>query len=148
MTSNTNRDSSEEEPALAASEDDPVRESDFESMEFDIRVTSSTSGVVFPESANVKLIQFLDDGLLIQMPTKSCAAGHRLLVDVQGKNSKGELIQLEGTAQVKAIQNLSENADQVTTKMIQFNEEKWKSLIEILSERQKEVTNFLSSAKD
>ena len=96
----------------------------------------------------VDLTELHADGVVIDVPLKSCAKGHQIMLElrVRAGEDPGE-VQLNCTGQVRELRNIAFDRDQVTVEFIQVDERKWVLLKSLFSSRQTAIDDFLRAAR-
>jgi len=97
-------------------------------------------------SAYVKFLEFIDKGMIIEVPHPSCGKGHTLCLDIQVCGIKNE-IHFEVTARVMEIENLDEGRDRIKVTLLTYDELFWNAFKSVFQNRQQEVTEFFFAAK-
>ena len=110
---------------------------------FGIGASNKTGG---NEVYTVSIIEFLENGLILDVPSKSCITKHSILIEIYNKNKNPE-INFKATAKVTSIEQLSPENDQVEIVFVQKNESEWEALQSVFNKRQEEIREFLNSVK-
>ncbi|HUP56587.1 MAG TPA: hypothetical protein VM598_03985 [Bdellovibrionota bacterium] len=116
-----------------------IRASDFRSIELKIRFTNSTSRTL--TESGVRLIEFTERGLALEVPKASCAQGHNLAIEITRVDvPDSEPMQLTG----KVESFVEQRAD---VGLVQYDEKKWEDLQALFNRRQEEILAFISSTR-
>ena len=111
---------------------------------------NSTTRTEVPKGSGVEIVEFLERGMVLQLPARSCARGHMLVVTVSLKDPKKKAEEdwvFETTAKVEEHRSLEDAVDQVTLALVQYHEKEWFQLQELFSSRQNEIELFLHAAR-
>lgn len=95
---------------------------------------------------NIRIVEFLENGLVLEMPQKACAKGHSLVIHVRVDRIKG-VLKFDTTSKVVEIEKQPSGEELVTTQFVQFKEEEWKMFQELYSGRQNEIFEFFQAVK-
>jgi hypothetical protein len=128
-------------------EDEMPGVSDYQSIEFLIRIKNNTAGAVVPEEPPCRLVQFLEKGMVLEVPARSCSEGHNLSLEIKVKGLADPNFKFSGTAKIDELQSYLGDAEQITLTLVQFNEKEWKTLTGSMGQRQDDIMNFFNAAK-
>lgn len=118
------------------------------SFNFQIRIQNTTTRAEVPEKPPCKLVQFLEKGLVLEVPIKACSKGHNLIIDVHAKDFGGRPnFKFSATGKVEEHQSFLSDTEQITVTFLQFNEADWKVLTGSVASRQEDIMNFFLAAK-
>jgi hypothetical protein len=124
-----------------------VSEVHYESIRFGMGIVNTTAGTTIKEEDAAQVIQILDMGFELELPKNSCASGHHLMIELYVQQPGGTTLLFGATTKVVAIENIFENRDRVEVKLVQFSEESWNKLRQMLERRQEEIYTFMRSAR-
>jgi len=124
---------------------------DFSSIHLKVSFTNTaTHTEVKPDidlsGKGMKLIEFRDQGLVLEGPGGICAEGHNVMIHIHTDGAKPE-IQFGSTAKVEQVEKLPDKRLQLTVRLIQFDEGTWKALQGVYSNRQDEIMDFFNAVK-
>ena len=105
---------------------------------------STQAGGSKNENLEISILEFLENGLILDIPSKTCMAKHSVMVEVYNKNPP---LHFKATAKVKTVESLSPENDQVEIVFVQKNEKEWEELQNVFNNRQQEIREFLNSVK-
>ena len=125
----------------------PNLSTDLTPVEIHVKLQNTTAGTCINATEKIQVIQILESGLILQIPEKSCAAGHKLLLTLVGQDTQRRFVEMEATAQVNNRNNIAPRIDEIALKFLQFDEAKWKSLVESIERRQKEILQFFEASR-
>lgn len=123
---------------------DPV---DFQSIDFELSIQNVTARTHFPKERVIKAIEFHEDGLVLDVPAKTCAKGHQLAISITVTGARYKIPPLLATGHVVELVALSKDSCSAKIKLDQFERSIWEDLLELYKNRQNEIDDFLSSAK-
>jgi hypothetical protein len=96
----------------------------------------------------MKLVEVYDRGMTLEIPEKSCAKNHNLMLDMKIILPKGKKeIHFPATVSVIDIESTGEGTDTVVVKLLQYEEKEWQEFLNGYSSRQDEINEFLKAAK-
>lgn len=98
------------------------------------------------ENLIIVISEFLEDGLLMEIPSKMCAKNHSITIEVSTENTEPKIYFSENL-KVKSVEKISQDSDLIEASFVQKNEREWKNLHGIYSKRQEEIRNFINSVK-
>lgn len=97
-------------------------------------------------SADVKFLEFLDKGMILEVPHPSCEQGHFLSLEIKVSGIKNSL-HFFVTAKVTDMEHLEENRDRIHVSLLSYDDSFWKAFISIFQKRQQELSDFFFAAK-
>lgn len=100
----------------------------------------------YDENLAIYLLEFLEAGLILEVPKKSCAQGHNVLLNLRTDGFPVDL-EFEVTAKVEQMDVLDNGKNKITLKFTQFNDKDWKAFQNLFNTRQKEIETFFESMK-
>jgi len=115
------------------------------SLQLQVMVQNTTTNAPIPEEPAPRVMEFLDRGLVLELPSRSCAKGHSLVVEIRCQ-SAGATVNFNCTAKVESVER-NAVCDQVTAQLMQFVEKEWAELQRTFSERQEQILKFFQDAK-
>ena len=98
------------------------------------------------EKLEVRIAEFLDDGLILEIPAKTCAENHNIEIQVTTENATPE-VSFKATLRVLSIQKASASVDLAEATFLQKDEEEWTKFLEVFNQRQNEIRNFFNSVR-
>jgi len=120
---------------------------DLQSQTIEVRATNSTSGVVIPAD-RISLIEVADKEITIDIPSKSCSAGHRIAIALAIKNSGNEMIfQTQMTGVVGEIVDETPERQLIQVRFQQFSTEEWEAFLNQLSAKQRNLNQILLNTR-
>src|SRR4051812_27859637 len=66
------------------------------------------------EKLEILISEFLEDGLILEIPTKTCAATHTIMIEVHTVNTK-PLVNFTATLKVDRLEKISLGSDMIET---------------------------------
>jgi hypothetical protein len=125
---------------------------DFKSIELAITVENTTSRTKTGPEKGVILVEFLEQGIVLDVPKASCAQGHNLTIEIRRKdNPDAELVSVTGKVEKlkKNAQVDGEEAEFMRAEigLVQFDEHEWQAFKDLFSNRQAEIEKFLAGAR-
>ena len=145
------------------STDDLINPKDFNSVELKISLMNTTTQTEVrdgykmfgiqgvqgkPERTDIliQMIEILEDGFKLQIPSKICSKGHNTLIWVETLNHTPEL-KFECSGKVVEVKKADSSADEIEIKILQINDDQWKAFQSLFNRRQKEIEEFLKSVR-
>ena len=114
---------------------------DLQHLELVINGVNSTSQVRFKDKS-IKLTQILESGIWIEVPPKSCAMGHTLVLDITGKTIYSPIHILGVIEEMD-----SEQGNQVRLKFRQFSQENWVKLLSYFAGKQDNINMIIKNSR-
>ncbi|MBT4790741.1 MAG: hypothetical protein HON90_04155 [Halobacteriovoraceae bacterium] len=136
------------------------RRSDFEQVYFSFIFVNQTSGIECKNYKKIKVEEFLDDGIIMVVPTNSCNVRHNLMVLVfkgskprlpkiipaEGRG-KGIRFSAIGKVENKEINEKDTTLSSIKLKFVQFDKFGWQDFVDIYREKQEEITSTFIKLK-
>lgn len=118
----------------------------FRSVELRFSIENTTTRTTVNLAEQIKLIQFLEKGMVLELPAKSCSNGHNLIIKIElsGTTLINEFVT---TAKVVEHDSISKEADTVVLNLTQYDGDAWTKLQSIYSNRQDEIEKFFKAAR-
>lgn len=126
---------------MSAADDSPFRQEDFNTIRTKVTVNNTTTGTALKSHRN-RIVEILEKGMSLELPSDSCAVGDYLVVKIEYENEKGEKGVFKSGAKVESIQDSS-----VVVSLIQFDQIEWEVFLTIFMERQNAILKFFAAAK-
>jgi hypothetical protein len=148
----TSSDQNQSSPSVLSGESDlPFDPGAFQSVHLEIALKNLTSKTTIsdgrPGSGKVQLIEFRPKGMILEVPRRSCAPGHSLILDAKVTEPAASRMSFPATAKVHKVEEVSDEVDRLDLGLLQYVEEDWKKLQELFGSRQREIEEFLRAAK-
>jgi hypothetical protein len=124
-----------------------VNFADFTPVKLVFHVENLTTKMAVKKGSPITLSEFKERGFILELPERSCAKGHHLLVDVSTSGKPGTQIKLEMTGKVENVEVLGEGVCTVDVTLLQFDESKWQELRDYYFNRQNEILDFFTAAR-
>ena len=124
-----------------------INPQDFNSAVLVIDFVNNTTTTKTRNEGVIQIIEILDKGFLLELPSKSCSSGHNISLRIEAILPNKEKLIFETTAKVDEHKPLEDHVDQVKVTFMQYNEEQWKKFTAIFSNRQKQIEDFFTAAK-
>lgn len=125
-----------------------LKTSDFQSLELKVKISNMTGQTPLRDQDQIKVIQFLEKGMILQVPKKSCSGGHHLAIEIEMTGNPTKAVEFKATAKVEKVENSgSDKMDEITIKFLQFGEVAWNQIRNGLEDRQKEINQFFQAAR-
>lgn len=119
----------------------------FNSIQVEISITNSTTRTEFKKEPPIVIVEFSDEGIVIESPPKCCASNHSLLIKLRGVPPAGSPLEITATAKVSGVEAAQDGRERLSLSLIQVSETDWEKFKKMFSARQDEINNFLSSAR-
>ena len=99
------------------------------------------------EDLSIVFLEFLDEnGIKIEVPPRSCAAGHSVELSITTRGAK-ENISFLASGKVEESVVLPNKKVELDITLIKFDQNVWEALKGLFSNRQDEILNFFDAAK-
>lgn len=118
----------------------------FKSVELNFSIENSTTRTTVNHAELIKLIQFLEKGMVLEIPSKSCSKGHNLIIKINVLNSN-KVQEFDTTAKVVELDTTSKESDTIVVNLTQYDGDTWVQLQSIYSSRQDDIEKFLQAAR-
>lgn len=122
----------------------------FQSFRLKISFKNLVSDTEIP-SQSIQLAQLGDKSLTFEIPIKSCAQGHNVMVTIfeTALNPTPQQAIFTATGKIKSVESLDDGKSQsAALELVQYDEESWAKLEGLFSQRQKEILEFMEAARD
>lgn len=134
--------------ALQAGDEDLLKVSDFSSAKIHITLQNTTTKTAARAEPPIMVAEFLERGLVLEVPSRSCSAGHAVLIVAEVTLPNGTHFVFEATAKVDKHEPIpNSDTDQISVIMLQFDEGDWEKLQNAFGARQNEIEDFFNSAR-
>ncbi|OFZ22277.1 MAG: hypothetical protein A2X94_02165 [Bdellovibrionales bacterium GWB1_55_8] len=97
--------------------------------------------------ATIDLLELHETGFVLEIPTKTCASGQIISLEIQVADPNAATIGMKATAKVTLCETASTERDTVTLSFIQYDLQAWSGLREGFTRRQEEIMDFLRTAR-
>lgn len=97
-------------------------------------------------NAKIGLLEFLEQGMIIEAPKNCCSTGHNILLEIDVVGASKEL-NFQCSGKVAAKEPISTETDSLSIQLVQYEELQWVALQEIYSSRQSEIERFFQSVR-
>lgn len=104
----------------------------------------SSDNVTKPNSS-IQFIEFLETGIVLGIPTRSCATGHHVMVTLAFPESR-DLPKFSATAKVGDLRN-QDTQDLIRVDFMQYDQELWNRFVKKLTFRQNSAEALFSALK-
>lgn len=115
-----------------------------------IDLENLTSKMKMPAPNGATVHEILSTGIIINVPNGCCATGHAVFVAMHAtvrRKEGSDTYTFESPGTVRAIEKLDDGGIRVTLDLRQVNSSSWSSFLNIFSQRQNEITDFIKGAK-
>ncbi|MGE0615884.1 MAG: hypothetical protein AB7P04_09600 [Bacteriovoracia bacterium] len=132
--------------------EDLLNPDDFKSITLKIGLKNITTNTEVgghlkdPKKRDVQLVEFLEQGLSVEVPVNTGARGHHVLLKVETEGATPNLV-FEATAKIDELENLNAERAQLSLTLIQYEEEHWERLQKTFSSRQDDILAFFEAVK-
>lgn len=123
-----------------------INPDDFKSAEVAIDLNNTTTNQQFRLQPKTKLVQFLERGMVLEVPSRCCSTGHNLIFKAT-VTGLGGTFEFEATVKTAVHEEMDKDVDQIMIELLQFDEADWKRLQEAFSSRQTNIEAFFAAAK-
>lgn len=97
-------------------------------------------------SALIQIIEFLGNGLVLEIPSRSCAVGHDLSVTIKTSGTAQDF-EFSSTGKVTECVSLSKDRMQVILDFLQLDQISWKRFKDTLDQTQKRMDDLLANMR-
>ena len=97
-------------------------------------------------NAKIGLVEFLEQGMVIEAPKNSCSTGHNVMLEIEVVGAPRSL-SFHCSGKVISKELISPETDSLTVQLVQYGELQWVALQEIYSSRQNEIERFFQSVR-
>lgn len=133
---------------MDAQPEDLIHVEDFNSMEITIEMHNTTTDMPAREAPPIQLIELLERGMTLDVPTRSCAPGHNLMLKFKTLLPNRDPFEFNTTAKVESVRSTPfGGTDQIRISFLQFTEQDWEKFRGKFDSRQKEIEQFLKAAR-
>jgi hypothetical protein len=119
----------------------------FATIRVSATVINTTTKKEIRRGAKLGIIEFLEQGLVVELPSRACDVGHYLTIHLDVVDMREEKTKFITGSKVDATQHLQGDVDQVTLNLIQYDKAAWAKFQSLFGSRQTEIENFLKAAK-
>ena len=98
------------------------------------------------ESFEVRIYEFLEDGFMLEVPSKTCAVNHSIALEVVAENSNPK-VNFSANLKVLNVEKMSSVVDLIQAKFVQKSNQEWEALQSLYNLRQSQINQFLSEVK-
>ena len=111
----------------------------FENLEYAAYLRNPPTNTEIIQPNFVKIIEFLVGGLVLQLPHKSCAEGHVLVLNPD---------LMTFTCKVKDVEKDKDVGDRVTIDFYQIDKKAWAKFLDAFAARQAELNLLIKVMRD
>ena len=120
---------------------------DFDSVHLKVTMTNNTTrtqikeGVLYfggtrstekhHQGLELKVLELEEAAMLLDIPSKLCAIGHNLTVQIETLNHQPKIVLTTSTKVEKITPSEGKQTEQILVKLVQFDEQAWESLKEL-----------------
>lgn len=101
----------------------------------------------FRGQAELMFIQAMDDGLQFDAPTRTCAVGHQLELELEVTSEGRRPIRFKAPATVLSLASVAGTRELITVRFGQFDYTVWAMVLASLHERQSQVAALFGAMK-
>ena len=113
---------------------------------FNIKNTTTNTSV--KDASLVEIIEIMDRGLTLQLPSRTCARGHNLMIEMTLEPPGKSPFIFRFTAKVDEVETLAfSGGEKGTLSLVQFDEVEWAKLCKSFDSKQTEIENYLKAAR-
>ena len=100
-----------------------------------------------PKGSVIRLLELMDRGLTLDVPTKTCAEGHTLALDIKLYESDEVEVHFQCTVRVDEVTREDAGRDKIKTSLAQVDEIAWAKIGKVYAKRQEDIFKFFAAAK-
>jgi hypothetical protein len=123
-----------------------INPEDFKSAEVSIELHNTTTHQQFKLQPKTKLVQFVERGMVLEVPSRCCSTGHNLIFKAT-VTGLGGTFKFEATVKTSVHEEMDKDVDQITIELLQYDEDDWTRLREAFTSRQSNIEAFFAAAK-
>jgi len=122
----------------------------FQSFKLVLTVKNITSNRDIPgrEHFPITVAEFIDKGLILNLPPLTCAQGHQLMLDINLSKEKKEILHFSTTAKIIDLETNEHGFNRVSLKFVQYDPLIWKKFLRIFETCQEELQELLDTLKN
>jgi hypothetical protein len=134
-----------------------IQAKDFQNLEYAVYCRNTLTATRIDEPSRIKIIEFLDDGLILQLPRNICSEGHFLALSILPRPTNRTHVELirspegadliEITAKVKELEREEPLGDRAVIEFYQLNQVAWKLFMKSYTDRQKKLDRLLKAIR-
>ncbi|MEK6580065.1 MAG: hypothetical protein AABZ55_12620 [Bdellovibrionota bacterium] len=124
-----------------------INPKDFQSTSIQVQFRNANSKTPLKKEANVTLTEWLEKGLVIEVPSRTCATGHSAAITLSAVRGAEKLMVVNMTVKITDVENLPDFRDRVTLSFVQYEEFEWKKLLRLFASRQDEIEDFFKKVR-
>jgi hypothetical protein len=127
-------------------------QADFRSITLRVKLENVTSRTKIPKSANAKVLEVLEKGMILEFEHGHCQKGHQMLLNLVIAIPKGateeDLIQFSTSAKtIEYTVNEESGTGRAVLDFVQFDTDGWQKILKLFAERQKQIADFIAGAR-
>lgn len=126
---------------------DLIRVSDFTSTKIEAKLQNNTTGMPIRSEPPTRVLEIQDRGIVFEIPSKSCARGHSLTIEIKATTPDETQYRFTSTARVEELESLKDGTDRVNVVFLQFDEKIWDEFCKSFNSRQDEIERFFRAAR-
>lgn len=119
----------------------------FNTVRLEITAQNSGTGTRAGPEQGIQMIELLPQGFVLELPSKLCARGHNISLEIVAKQGGETKLKLDATAKIDGIAPTESGTDEAVLVLVQYEEKDWQALRDLYGLRQQEIERFLSSAR-
>jgi len=148
---------------LESSVTDLFNPSDFQSTRLEIDLSNTTTNTEIKDGKKffkgvhmiapkieIKITEFVEKGLVMEVPSKTCAQGHNVVVEIRILNPQGNSkaqMAFSFSGKVQNITSLDGETDTAEIRMVQFEEKAWQEFQSLYWGRQDEIDSYFQGMR-
>jgi hypothetical protein len=99
------------------------------------------------EDLSIRFIEIFEEGLVLEIPSNSCAEGHILNLTINTLRAKPVDIVVEVLGKVTEVEKLENNKDTIRVELTKYGRSRWRAFKQTFSGRQKEIEDFFAAVR-
>lgn len=131
---------------------------DFQQLEYAVFLTNTLTDTKVGEPDRIRIIEFLETGLILQVPQNICSDGHPLSLKILPRSTQKTLAELirskdvhgimDITGKVRKLEREGKTYDRITVEFYQINLVTWGQFKQTYSERQFKLDALVKSMRE
>ena len=98
------------------------------------------------EDLSIEVPEFWDTGMVLDVPIRSGAPGHHLVLAVRFRGG-GRDLRFTATAKVEEVEEVDQSRQRLRVVFTEFHAPDWQQILGIYAERQEAISEFLAGMK-
>jgi hypothetical protein len=119
---------------------------DFRSLELSVKLENSTSHTRLKPGEIARVLEILEEGLVLAVPRRTCAQGHSLAIEIEVRAPGKEPWTFAAALKAEECETVGDE-DRVLAKLANFSQQEWARFNAAFASRQDEIEDFLAAVR-